>query len=54
MQLAKNLMPLPRELESTLRPLAGDYGRFKLGNHVVLVKMADLTIADIVRNAGLK
>jgi hypothetical protein len=54
MQLEKDLMPLPRELDSTLTPLPGDYGRFKLGNHVLLVKMADLTIVDIIRNAGLK
>ena len=54
MQLEKEMMPLPMELESKLTVLTGDYGRFKLGNHVLLVKMADLTIADIIKNAGLK
>jgi hypothetical protein len=54
MQLEKDLMPLPSELESKLVPLTGDYGRYRLGNHVLLVRMADLTIADIIRNAGLK
>lgn len=54
MQLEKDLMPLPAELNSKLIPLTGDYGRFKLGNHILVVKMADLTIADIIKNAGLK
>lgn len=54
MQLEKDLTPLPKELESKLAPLTGDYGRYKLGTHVLVVKMADLTIADIIRNAGLK
>jgi hypothetical protein len=54
MQLEKDLMPLPSELESKLVPLTGEYGRYKLGNHILLVKMADLTIADIIKNAGLK
>ena len=54
MQMEKDLMPLPSELESKLVPLTGDYGRYKLGNHVLLIKMADLTIADIIKNAGLK
>jgi hypothetical protein len=54
MQLEKDLMPLPVELESKLVPLTGDYRRFKLGNHIVLVKMADLAIVDIIKNAGLK
>ena len=54
MQLEKQLMPLPKELESGLTPLTGDYGRFRIGNHIVLVKTADLTIADIIKNAGLK
>jgi hypothetical protein len=54
MHVEKDLVPLPGELESKLVPSAGDYRRFKLGNHVLLVKMADLTIADIIKNAGLK
>jgi hypothetical protein len=54
MQLEKSLMPLPSDLEAKLVPLSGDYGRYRLGNHVVLVRMADLTIVDIIKNAGLK
>src|SRR5262249_44213290 len=54
MQLEKELMPLPGELESKLVPLTGDYGRYKLGNHVLLVRIGDLTITDIIKNAGLK
>ena len=54
MQMEKDLMPLPSELEAKLVPLTGDYGRYKLGNHVLLVRMADLSIVDVIRNAGLK
>jgi hypothetical protein len=54
MQMEKDLMPLPDELESKLVPLTGDYGRFRLGNHVLIVKMVDLAIVDIIKNAGLK
>ena len=54
MQMEKDLMPLPSELEAKLVPLTGEYGRYKLGNHVLLVRMADLTIVDIIKNAGLK
>ena len=52
MQLEKDLEPLPAKLESGLTPLGGDYRRYKLGNHVLLVKKADLTISDIVKNVG--
>ena len=54
MQMEKDLMPLPSELEAKLVPLTGDYGRYKLGNHVLMIKMADLSIVDIIKNAGLK
>jgi hypothetical protein len=54
MQMEKDLMPLPSELEAKLVTLTGDYGRYKLGNHVLIVRMADLTIVDIIKNAGLK
>ena len=53
MQLERDLMPLPKEIASKLTPLTGDYERYRLGTHVLLVKMADLTIADIIRNAGM-
>jgi hypothetical protein len=53
-QFEKEMMPLPEKLESKLTPLTGDYVRYKLGPHVVLVKKADLTIADIMKNVGLK
>ena len=53
-QFEKEMMPLPAELETKLTPLTGDYARYKLGPHVVLVKKADLTIADIMKNAGMK
>ena len=54
MQLEKDLMPLPKELDSQLSLLTADYHRYKLGPHVVLVKVSDLTIADIIKNAGMK
>jgi len=54
MQLEKVLEPLPAKLESQLILLTGDYGRYTLGRHVVLVKKADLTIADIMKNVAVK
>jgi hypothetical protein len=53
MAVDRELTPLPRELESQLTVLTGDYRRFRLGPHVLLVKVADLTIADIMKNAGM-
>ena len=53
MQLDKDLTPLPKELESQLTLLTGEYRRFKLGPHVLLVKTADSTIVDIIKNAGM-
>jgi hypothetical protein len=53
-QLQKELEPLPVKLESQLSPISGDYRRYKLGRHVVLVKKADFTIADIIKNVAIK
>ena len=50
MQLEGQLELLPKKLESQLGLITGDYGRYTLGRHVLLVKKADLTIADILRN----
>jgi len=53
-QLEKQLQLLPKELEEKLSlPLAG-YLRYKLGNHVLLVRRSDLMIADLIKNAGWK
>ena len=54
MQLEKDLQPLPEKLESQLALLAGGYGRYKLGRHVVLVKKKDLEISDILKNVAVK
>ena|SRR5215471_3300603 len=54
MQLEKDLSPLPAKLESQLTPLTGDYARYTLGRHVVLVKKDDLEIADILKNVAVK
>lgn len=54
MQLEKDLEPLPMKLESQLSQITGDYGRYTLGRHVVLVKKADLTITDILKNVAVK
>jgi hypothetical protein len=54
MQLEKTLEPLPAKLESQLTPITGDYGRYTLGRHVVLIKKADLAITDILKNAAVK
>ena len=54
MQLEKDLKPLPAKLESQLAQMTGDYGRYTLGRHVVLVRKSDLAIADIIRNVAVK
>ena len=38
MQLEKDLKPLPARLESQLSAVTGDYARYTLGRHVVLVR----------------
>ena len=52
MQLEKDLRPLPAKLELQLSPLAGEYRRYTLGRHVVLVRKNDLAIADIIKNVA--
>jgi hypothetical protein len=54
MQLEKSLEPLPGKLESTLSLITGDYARYKLGQHILMVKKADLTISDILKNVAPK
>ena len=54
MQLQKDLMPLPGKLESQLSMTNGEYLRYQLGHHVVLVKKGDMTIADILKNIAPK
>jgi hypothetical protein len=54
MQLEKDLQLLPANLESQLSVITGDYGRYKLGRHVVLMRKADLAIADILKNVAVK
>jgi hypothetical protein len=54
MQLEKDLKPLPQKLESQLSQLTGEFGRYTLGRHVVLVRKGDLAIADILRNIAVK
>ena len=54
MQLEKDLEPLPTKLESELNLTTAGYRPYKLGPHVILVRTADLAIADIIKNAGMK
>ncbi len=54
MQLEKDLKPLPSKLESELSLLTGEYGRYTLGRHVVLVRKTDLAIGDIMKNVAVK
>jgi hypothetical protein len=54
MQLEKDLRPLPSKLESQLSQLTGEYARYTLGRHIVLVRKADLAIADIIKNVAVK
>jgi hypothetical protein len=54
MHLEQDLKPLPVKLESQLSQVTGEYGRYTLGRHVVLVRKGDLTIADIIKNIAVK
>ncbi len=54
MQLEKDLKPLPAKLESQLSLITGDYARYTLGQHVVLVRKNDLKIADIIKKVAVK
>jgi hypothetical protein len=53
-QLEKQLQLLPKELEDKLSLPQAGYLRYKLGNHVLMVRRSDLLIADIIKNAGWK
>jgi hypothetical protein len=53
-QFEKDLKPLPTKLESQLSAFTGDYARYTLGRHVVLVRKNDLRIADIIKNVAVK
>jgi hypothetical protein len=53
-QLGKRLESLPEKLDSQLTLINADYGRYKLGRHVLLVRKADLAIAAILKNVALK
>jgi hypothetical protein len=53
MQLEKDLAPLPGKLETQLSTLPADYGRYRLGHHVVLMKKSDLTITDIMKSVAV-
>jgi hypothetical protein len=52
MNLEQQLEPLPPDLESQLSLLTGDHKRYKLGWHVLVVRLSDLTIADVLKDAG--
>jgi hypothetical protein len=54
MQFEKSLEPLPAKLEAQLTQITGDYGRYVLGRHVVLIKKSDLAISDIIKNVAVK
>ena len=54
LQLDKDLKPLPAKLESQLPALTGEFRRYTLGRHVVLVRKSDLAIADIIKNVAVK
>src|SRR5437870_4284462 len=54
MQFEKDLKPLPAKLESQLTANTGDYARYTLGRHVVLVHKTDLAITDIIKNVAVK
>jgi hypothetical protein len=53
MQLEKDLQLLPPKLDRQLSQLTGDYGRYILGRHVVLVRKGDLAIGDIIKDVAV-
>jgi hypothetical protein len=53
MQLEKDLQPLPQKIETQLSLITGDYGRYTLGRHVLLVRKSDLAIGDIIKNVAV-
>ena len=53
MQLEKDLQPLPVKLDQQLSQITGDYARYILGRHVVLVRKGDLAIGDIIKNIAV-
>jgi hypothetical protein len=53
MQLEKDLQPLPSKLDLELSQITGEYARYTLGRHVVLVRKADLAIGDIIKNIAV-
>ena len=53
MQLEKDLQLLPPKLESQLTQITGNYARYTLGRHVVLVRKSDLAIGDIIKNVAI-
>jgi hypothetical protein len=52
--LEKKAARLPEKLESQLPLHGADFKRYRVGNHVVLVKTPEWTIVDIIRGAGMK
>jgi hypothetical protein len=54
LQLEKQLQKLPRELELKLSAPQPGFDYYALGPHVLLIRRSDLTIGDIIRNAGWK
>jgi hypothetical protein len=54
MQYEKDLQPLPAKIERQLTQITGEYKRYTLGRHVVLVRKSDLAIADIMKNVAVK
>jgi hypothetical protein len=53
MQLEKDLQRLPAKLNEQLSQITGDWGRYTIGRHVVLVRKSDLMIGDIIRNVAV-
>ncbi len=49
----KDLQPLPRSIELQLSQITGDYARYTLGRHVLLVRKSDLAIGDIIKNVAV-
>ena len=53
MQLDKQLQLLPPKLDEQLSLITGDYGRYTLGRHVILLRKSDYRIGDIIKNIAV-
>jgi len=48
----KDLERLPKDLESQLSSPSNNYEYYRIGHHVILVRLIDLSIADVIKDVA--